>query len=155
MQKLSSYVTLLRLLVGSGWGAGTKTLCTAALSLVYSTAEYCAPVWCHSAHTHLIDSVLKDTLHLITGCLRPTPMDRLLILSCIQPAELWRLGVTLTLAYCATLDPDHILYGILSGSSDAHQQRLRSRCPFVPAAWNLLNNLARLGIHISKGTNHK
>ena len=43
-KKLSSRVTLLRRLVGSGWGAGAKTLCIATLSLVYSTAEYCAPV---------------------------------------------------------------------------------------------------------------
>ena len=28
----------------AGWGAGAKTLCTAALPLVYSTAEYCTPV---------------------------------------------------------------------------------------------------------------
>ena len=43
-KKLSSHVTLLRLLVGSGWGAGAKTLRIATLSLVYSAAEYCAPV---------------------------------------------------------------------------------------------------------------
>ena len=58
-----------------GWGAGAKTLRTAALSLVYSTAEYCAPVWCRSAHTRLIDSVLNDALRSVTGCLRPTPTD--------------------------------------------------------------------------------
>ena len=50
-KKLSSHVTLLWRLVGSGWGAGAKTLRIATLSLVYSTAEYCAPVWCRSAHT--------------------------------------------------------------------------------------------------------
>ena len=37
-KKLSSRVTLLRRLVGSGWGAGTKILRIATLSLVYSTA---------------------------------------------------------------------------------------------------------------------
>ena len=40
-KKLSSRVTLLRRLVGSGWGAGAKTLRIATLSLVYSTTEYC------------------------------------------------------------------------------------------------------------------
>ena len=39
-KKLFSPVTALRRLVGSGWGAGAKTLCIATLSLVYSTAEY-------------------------------------------------------------------------------------------------------------------
>ena len=50
-QKTSSRVTLLRRLVDSGWGAGAKTLLIATLSLVYLTAEYCAPVWCCSSHS--------------------------------------------------------------------------------------------------------
>ena len=87
-KKLSSHMTLLRQLVGSGWGAGTKTLFTAALSLVYSTAEYCTPSWCCSAHTCLINIYLNDALCIVTGCLRPTLTDHLPILSDIQPAEL-------------------------------------------------------------------
>ena len=154
-KKLSSRVTLLRRLVGSGWGAGAKTLRIATLSLVYSTAEYCAPVWCRSAHTRLIDSVLNDALRIVTGCLRPTQTDHLPILSGIQPAELRRMGATLSLAYPGYLDPDHILHGLLSGSSDTRQVRLRSRRPFVPGARNLLDNLARLGIRASEWTNHK
>ena len=154
-KKLFSRVTLLRRLVGSGWGAGTKTLRIATLSLVYSTAEYCAPVWCRSAHTRLIDSVLNDALRIVTGCLRPTPMDLLPVLSGIQPAELRRIGATLFLAYRGSLDPDHILHGLLSGFSDTRQVKLRSRCPFVPGARNLLKNLARLGIRASEWTNHK
>ena len=145
-KKLSSRVTLLRRLVGSGWGAGAKTLRIATLSLVYSTSEYCAPVWCRSA---LIDSVLNDALRIVTGCLRPTPTDHLPVLSGIQPAELRRMGATLSLAYHGSLDPDHILHGLLSGSSDTRQVRLRSRRPFVPAARNLLDNLAKLGIRAS------
>ena len=104
-KKLSSRVTLLRRLVGSEWNAGAKTLRIATLSLVYSTAEYCAPVWCRSAHTRLIDSVLNDTLRIVTGCLRPTPTDYLPVLSGIQPAELRRLGATLSLAHRGSLDP--------------------------------------------------
>ena len=154
-KKLSLYVTLLRRLMGSGWGAGAKTLNIATLSLVYSTAEYCAQVWCRSAHTHLIDSVLNDALRIVTGCLRPNSMDHLSVLSDIQPAELCRMGATLSLAYRGSLDPDHILYGLLSGSSDTGQVKLRSRRPFVPTARNLLNNLARFGIRASEWTNHK
>ena len=149
-KKLSSRVTLLRRLVGSGWGAGTKTLRTATLALVYSTAEYCAPVWCHSARTRLIDSVLNDALHIVTECLRPTPTDHLPVLSGIQPPELRRLGAILFLAHHGSLDPDHILYGLLSWSSGTRQVRLRSRRPFVPGARNLLDNFARLGIRASE-----
>ena len=111
-KKISSRITLLRRLVGSGWGAGAKTLRIATLSLVYSTTEYCAPVWCRNAHTRLIDSVLNDTLCIVTGCLRPTPTDHLPVLSGIHPAELRRMGTTLSLAYRESLDPDHILYGL-------------------------------------------
>ena len=105
-KKLSSCLTLLRRLVGLGWGAGAKTLCIATLSLVYSTAEYYAPIWCCSAHTFLIDSVLNNALHIVTGCLGPTPTDHLPVLSDIQPAELRRLGATLSLDYRGSLDPD-------------------------------------------------
>ena len=141
--------------MGLGWGAGAKTLRIATLSLVYSAAEYCAPVWCCSAHTCLMDNVLNDALHMVTGCLRPTPTDHLPVLSGIQPAELRRMGATLSLAHRKSLDPDHILYGLLSGSSDTCQVRLRSRRSFVPAARNLLDNIARLGIRASECTNYK
>ena len=42
-KKLPMRILLVRRLAGSGWGAGAKALRTAALSLIYSTAEYCAP----------------------------------------------------------------------------------------------------------------
>ena len=71
------------------------------------------------------------------------------------PAELHRMGATLSLVHHGSLDPDHILYGLLNGSLDTRQARLRSRRPFVTAAWNLLDNLARLGICASEWTNHK
>ena len=87
--------------------------------------------------------------------LRPTPTDHLPVHSGILPAKLRRMGATLSLAHCRSLDPDHILYGLLSGSSDTRQVRLRSRRPFVPAARNLLDNLARLDIRASEWTNHK
>ena len=61
----------------------------------------------------------------------------------------------LSLAHRGSLDLDHILYGLLKGSSNTRQVRLRSRRPFVPAARNLLDNLARLGIRASEWTNHK
>ena len=154
-KKLSSRVTLLRRLMGSGWGAGAKTLRIATLYLVYSAAEYYAPVWCRSAYTRLIDSVPNDALRMVTGCLRSTPTDHLPALLGKQPAELRRLGATLSLAHRGSLDPDHILHGLLSGSSDTRLGRLRSRPPFVPGARNLLNNLARLGIRTSEWTNHK
>ena len=90
-KKLSTRVVLLRRHAGCGCGAGAKTLSISVLSLVYSTHEYCAPVWCCSTPTRLIDSILDDALRIVTGCLRPTPTEDLPVLAGIQPAELRRL----------------------------------------------------------------
>ena len=60
---------------------------TGALSLVYSTAEYCALAECCSVHTHLINSVLYDALGIVVGRLHLTPTDHLPVLSSIQQAE--------------------------------------------------------------------
>ena len=122
-KKLCARISLWRRLAGTGWGASAKTLRTAALSLVYSTAEYCAPVWCRSAHTRLIDSVLNDALRIVTGCLRPTLSVYLPVLSGIQPAELRRQGATLSLANRSSLDPDHILHGQFHESQDVCRER--------------------------------
>ena len=145
-KKLASRTTLLRRLAGSGCGAGAKTLRTAALFLVCATAGYYAPVWCRSAHTRLIDRVLKDALRVVTSCLRPTPTDYLPILSGIRTAELCRLGATLSLPTRGTLNLDRILHDQLVGLTDLSQERLKSRCLFVPAPWKQLHNLSKLGI---------
>ena len=97
-------------LAGSEWGAGAKTLRISALSLVYSTAEYCAPVLYRTVHTRLIDSILNDASRIVTGYLGPTPTEDLPVLAGIQPAELRRLGATLSLANRAIHDPDHVLH---------------------------------------------
>ena len=152
-KKLSTRVSLLWRLAGSGWGAGAKTLRTAALSQIYSTAEYCAPACCRSAYTRLIDSVLNDALRIVTGRLRPTPTDNLPVLSGIQSAELRRQGATLSLANRSSLNPGHILHGLLTESQTASKERLKSRRPFVPAARKLLNNLSELGIRAAQWTN--
>ena len=152
-KNLSKRVSLLRRLAGVGWGAGAKTLHTAALFLIYSTAEYCASAWCRSAHTRLIDSVLNEALHIVTGCLRPTTTNNLPVLTGIQPAELRCQGATLSLAKPSFLDPCHILHGQLSEPQAASDERLKSRHPFAPAARKLLHNLSELGIRDTQWTN--
>ena len=154
-KKLSDRVALLRRLAGSGWGAGAKTLRISVLSLVYSTAEYCVPVWCRSTPTRLIDSILNDGLRIVTGCLRPTPTEDLPVLAGIQPAVLRRLGATLFWANRAIHDPDHVLHKQLVRQQDVHQGKLRSRRPFKPAAWKLLGSLSKLDIRVKQWMKHK
>ena len=105
---------------------GSQCSCSrnSCLALVYSTAEYCAPVWCFSVHTHIIDMAINDTLHIVTGCLRPTPLDNLPILAGIQPAELRRRQARLSLS-CPALASDHLLYHKLA--DPAKQPRLTNK----------------------------
>ena len=149
-QKLSMRVSLLRRIAGSGWGAGVKTLRIAALSLIYSTGEYCVAAWCRSVHTHLIDSVLNDALRIVTGCLHPTPTDNLPVLSVIEPAELRRQEATFSLTNRSSLDLGHILHGQLTELQAPSKKRLKSRHPFVPTARKLLHSLSELGIRAAQ-----
>ncbi|UYV68970.1 hypothetical protein LAZ67_6001864 [Cordylochernes scorpioides] len=55
-----------------------------------SVAEYCAPVWERSSHTDSIDAQLNQTMRLITGNMRPAPIDWLPYLSNIAPPDLRR-----------------------------------------------------------------
>ena len=121
-------------------GDGAKTLRIAALSVVHSTAEYCAPVWCRSAHIRLIDSVLNDALRMVTGCLRPIPTDNLPILAGIQQPGLHRQVTIFLLVNRNILDYEHLLHDLLVRPFDGRQDKLKSRSPFVPAARKLSDN---------------
>jgi len=132
-KKLTPRVALLKRLAGSGWGAVATTLRIATLALVHPTAEYCATVWCRSAHTRLIDPAINDALRIVTGCLRPTPVDNLPILASIQPAELRHRGATLSLGRRA-MEPGHLLHSALTRPSGAAARRLKSRHLFALAA---------------------
>ena len=130
--KVSSRNNLLHRLAGSKWGASATTLRTSALALVYSAAEYASPAWCRSSHTKKLDSVLNDTMRLITGCLRPTPTEFLPVLSGIAPAPMRREHHTHRLVTKASSNPDDLLHDVVEGSVTLGQrhQRLKSRRPF-------------------------
>jgi len=72
-----------------------------------SRVAYCAPVWCRSAHTRFIDHATSDALRTVTGCVCPTPADKLPILKGIQPAEFRCKGATLSLAR-RPMGPGHL-----------------------------------------------
>ena len=55
-EKLKPRINLIQKLAGTDWGANGDILRTAVLSLVYSVAEYCAPVWYRSSHLNKVNS---------------------------------------------------------------------------------------------------
>lgn len=89
-QKLKTRNNLLSKLAGTTWGANAKTLRISALALVYSTAEYCSPVWKNSAHVSKIDTQLNVTMRTISGTISSTPITWLPVLSNIAPPEIRR-----------------------------------------------------------------
>ena len=83
---------------------------------------------------------------MVIGCPSPTPTDNLPILASIQPVKLRRLAATLLLTNRSILDPEQLLLDDLVRPLDARQERLKSRRPFVPAAWKLFDNGSELDI---------
>ena len=152
-KKLNTRVSLIRRLAGISWGADALVQRSATLALVHSTAEYCALVWCRTAHTRLIDLVINNAMRIVTGCLLPTPTDYLTVLAGIPPAELHRRQATLTLASRA-LEPNHLLHHKIIRPELRQSWRLTSRHPFVPAARELLSSLNQLDIRAADWAQH-
>jgi hypothetical protein len=85
-KKVSARINIVRKLADTGWGAGTETLRTAALAIVYSTVEYCAPVWLNSVHISKIDVQLNNAMRIISGCVQSTQLPWLPTLAHITPS---------------------------------------------------------------------
>ena len=136
--KTTSRVALIRRLAGTTWGAATKTLRISTQALVYSAAEYCAPVWCRSSHTKQLDTVLNSAMRTVAGCLRPTPVNQLPILAGIAPPTIRREAAVLALTRNAAKDEDHIRHLVISERPSP--ARLKSRRPFAEHAHRLLRS---------------
>jgi hypothetical protein len=87
---VSSRVNLVRKLAGAKWGSNAQTLRMASLYLVYSSAEYSAPVWLNSADVHKLDVQLNNVMRLITGTVKSTEPQWLPVLSNIASPKLRR-----------------------------------------------------------------
>ena len=111
-------------------------------------AEYCATVWCRSAHTCFIDKPINDALRILTGCLRPTPTDNRFISAGIQPTELRHQKAVLCSARRAQ-EPKHLLNESFLSPLGGQLQQCR-RHPFVSAASELLNNPAQSGASVAR-----
>jgi len=93
--KVRTRNNLITKLAGSTWGASARTLHTATLALCFSVAEYCAPVWCHSSHTKLVDIQLNSAMRTISGSIMSTPSPWLPVLSNIAPAPVRRMSASI------------------------------------------------------------
>ncbi|KAJ3597816.1 hypothetical protein NHX12_001333 [Muraenolepis orangiensis] len=67
--KVTARVSLIRRLAGTTWGASARTLRISTQALVFSAAEYCAPVWSRSPHVKKVDPIINNALRIITGSL--------------------------------------------------------------------------------------
>ena len=137
--KTTSRVALIRRMASTTWGAATKTLRISTQALVYSAAEYCAPVWCRSSHMKGLDTALNSAMRIVSGCLRPTPVNQLPILSGIAPPALRREAAALVLSRKAKTREDHLLHRI--PTEKPPRARLKSRHPFSKPAHHLLHQI--------------
>jgi len=72
----------------------SAVICSGTLLFSSSAAEYCAPVWSHSAHTSQVDVQSNSTMRLISGTFRSTSLPWLPVLSNIEPPALRRKAAT-------------------------------------------------------------
>ena len=104
-----------------------NTLRTSALALVYSTAEYCCPVWKNSNHISKIDTQLNTTMRIITGTISSTPTAWLPILSNIVPANIRSNQATKKAWDKYQNSPDQ--FPIVQDLNNIQMNRLKSRKP--------------------------
>ena len=82
--KVATRNNLLTKLVTSKWEANPSTICiypNNSFSIEHSTAEYTVPVWTSSAHARNLDPKLNQACRSVTGCLKPTNVEDLYLLS--------------------------------------------------------------------------
>ena len=133
-KKINARVALLRRLVSTKWGAPFSTIRTSALALAFAPAEYCAPVWCRSAHAAQVDVPLNEAMRLISGCLRSTPLCLLPHLAGVIAPSSRRDKACLRM-YEKAAHADHMLHSVLYEAPIP--MRLSSRRPLRKYAENL------------------
>lgn len=134
--KLNTRNNIINKLAATSWGASAKVLRVSSLSLVYSTADYCSPVWLNSAHVKLVDTQLNNSMRNITGTVRSTPTPWLPVLSNIPPPDLRRKQFLVREYQKAKNSPGTPLHEDLEVN---HPHRLRSRRPPLRMAEDLVN----------------
>lgn len=125
-QKVAARNNIIRKLTGTTWGAHPSTVRTSSLALCYSAGEYASPVWHKSSHAKVVDIALNDTCRIITGCLKPTSLDKLYTLAGIAPPDIRREVAASSEKKKAETSEAHPLYGYRPA-----KPRLKSRKSFL------------------------
>ena len=105
---------------------------------MYAPAEYCAPVWCRSSHTRLVDVGLNAALRTITEFLHPTQVDQLPLLDEITLTALRREVATLVLGRRAC-QHDHLLHDVMENST--HLKKPKSHRSLTHHAQQLVSSV--------------
>lgn len=132
--KLRTRNNIIHKLAGSTWGASASTLRTSAMSLVLSTAEYCSSVWVNSSHVKKVDTVLNETMRVISGTVKSTPLFWLPVLSHIEPPRIRRLNNLIREYNKILANPDLPIHADLN----IRFSRLKSRTPPIQTAQELV-----------------
>lgn len=130
--KVSARNNILRKLTSKAWGAQPETLRSSALALCVSTAEYAAPVWAASTHAKHVDVAINETARIVTGCLKPTPVESLYPLIGVAPPSVRRAVATDAERTKQETDARHPLY-----HHEPANRRLRSRKSFMARSHTL------------------
>ena len=78
----------------------------------------------------MLDVSLNNTMRIITGCVKPTPIHLLPVLSGIAPAKLRRNYVTNKISHHAWVNKEQPLHSLVPDLQSLRPQRLKSRHPF-------------------------
>ncbi|VVC41950.1 Reverse transcriptase domain [Cinara cedri] len=113
--KLKTRNNIISKLAGTSWGCRATILRISSLALVYSVAEYCAPVWARSTHNKTVDTQLNRTMRIISGCIKST-----------NPPEVRRHSVELKMIEKIQISLSLPIYDDLY---NAPNKRLKSRNP--------------------------
>ena len=128
-KKVNKRNCIIRKIAGTSWGAKQSVLRTSGLALCYSAAEYAAPVWSRISHTHQIDTKLRDTMRTISGCLKSTPNNWLLVTSAIAPPHLRREEAN-QISHAKIQNTESDMPIRIAYESAPSSSRLKSRNPF-------------------------
>ena len=113
-------------LIGSTWGANPQVLRSTALGLCFAAGEYGSSVWGASAHTKQVDIALNESTRIVTGCLRPTPVQKIYPLAGIAPPVIRRRVAAEKERQKLETDPRHSMF-----NHKVTTPRLRSRKSFI------------------------